>query len=365
MSGTWAWYRSWPVDLFVRLLHYTGLLCLVGLCRKRWGRRRLLILLYHRLVVPGQNSAICGLELDHPVSVAQFESHMRLLRWFGEPLPLDQAYRRLHQSDAGAKTLIAVTFDDGYRDNYEWGRPIWTRYRIPITLFPTIAPVDQTHWLWWDELVQIVGSGTLERDRLQRLFEALDQIVPEGNWRDPLPDRADGQAVAHFLFQRMVDLPLELRELVLSELRERMEAQPLDHPSASASEEDRLYINWDEVRTLAREGVHIGGLTVHHPKLSLESTDVASAEIAESRRVLEGQIGQPVTCFAMPGGFSDHRTGELLAQAGYQLAVTVEKGANYPDTNRYSLRRICLSWDQAHHLAFKLAFADWLFGSRR
>jgi peptidoglycan/xylan/chitin deacetylase (PgdA/CDA1 family) len=87
-------------------------------------------------------------------------------------------------------------------------------------------------------------------------------------------------------------------------------------------------------------------------------------EIAACRTRLERATGKPVASFAFPGGFYDTRELEIIRRAGYSLAVTVEKGVNYAEADPLRLRRISMSWDEPHHLAFKLAFADWLFRSK-
>jgi peptidoglycan/xylan/chitin deacetylase (PgdA/CDA1 family) len=357
-----AWYRSRPVDVLVRLLYYSGLLHLVGLVRRHLGPRRLLILLYHRLAVTGETTAISGLELDDPVPVERFERHLRVLRWFGEPLPLNAAFQRLHDSRETLRTFLAITFDDGYRDNYTLGRPIWTRHGIPVTLFPAIAQVDRGEWLWWDELARIVGAADFDEDQVRSLLEVLDELAPGPAWTDGLAGTCGREAFARFLFARMVRLPVDLREAVLGEVaRHLATVRPARPASACDTPSDRLYIDWEELRDLAREGVEIGGHTVRHPRLPCETAVVAEAEITTCRKLLWEKLQKPINCFAMPGGFYDDRDLALIARAGYRLAVTVEKGVNYRDTNPYRLRRISLSWDEPHHLAFKLAFADWLF----
>jgi len=90
------------------------------------------VLLYHR-VVPAAPS-------DDPfgnfVSVASFESQLRWLR--------DQSYRTvplpaLETIFSGAPALprrpIAITFDDGYADNYEHAWPLLKRYGFQATVF--------------------------------------------------------------------------------------------------------------------------------------------------------------------------------------------------------------------------------------
>lgn len=364
-----AWNRSWPVDLAVRLLYGCGFLHLVGLCRRWFGRKRLVILLYHRLAPAGGNAAIGGLEFDEPVPVDRFERHLKILRWFGEPQSLDRAYERLHDSDDPARTLISVTFDDGYRDNYTLGRPAWNRQGIPVTLFPAIAPVDQGEWLWWDELQQLVGDAEFDEQRVRTLLEVLDEIAPDPARNAGLPGQAGREEFARFLFQRIVDLPIELRESVLDELAKCFGTARPKRPAAVPAScdrthsADRLYINWKELAEMVAEGVAIGGHTVRHPRLPREPVAVAESEIADCRTLLEQATGKPVSSFAFPGGYYDTRELKLLREAGYSLAVTVEKGVNYPETDPLQLRRISLSWDEPHHLAFKLAFADWLFRS--
>jgi peptidoglycan/xylan/chitin deacetylase (PgdA/CDA1 family) len=358
------WYRSWPVDFAMRLVYWCGLFHLVGLFRKHLGRRRLLILLYHRIAPPGGDTAIAGLELDAFVRADQFDGHMKLLRWFGEPLPLDAAFERLRGSSVGPQALIAVTFDDGYRDNFTLGRPIWKRHGVPVTLFPAVSPVDRAEWLWWDELEWIIGHAHLEPGRLRPLAEALEDIAPGPGWPEVTKVAHDRDRLARLLLERMVDLPMELRGLVLTELAERLGvARPGRRHDTHAIEPDRLYLNWDELRAMTREGVRIGGHTMRHPRLPSEPASVAVEEITACRTALEQKLQEPITCFAMPGGFYGSREVQILARAGYHLAVTVEKGVNYPDTDPFRLRRISLSWDQPHHLALKLALGDWLFAS--
>ena len=369
MAQRKAWYRSWPIDLALRLLYGCGFVHLVGMCRRWFGRKRLIVLLYHRLAPAGGDTAIGALEFDDPVPVERFDRHLKILRWFGDPESLDRAFDRLHDPHDRARTLISVTFDYGYRDNYTLGRPVWQRRCVPVTLFPTIAAVDRGEWLWWDELQELVSGTELDEQRVRPLVESLDEIAPGSVWNCESSRQADRATFARFLFERMVDLPLELREAVLDELAKCFNKSRPSRPAAVPTDRDethsagRLYINWKELNEMVAEGVQIGGHTIRHPRLPREPIAVAESEIASCRMLLEETVGKPVSSFAFPGGFYDTRELNLLRQAGYRTAVTVEKGVNYPETDPFRLRRISLSWDEPHHLAFKLAFGDWLFPS--
>jgi peptidoglycan/xylan/chitin deacetylase (PgdA/CDA1 family) len=109
-------------------------------------------------------------------------------------------------------------------------------------------------------------------------------------------------------------------------------------------------LSWDEVRDISREPLFtIGAHTRTHPALPCLADDAAWTEISESKRDVEERIGRPVTSFAYPAGIYGRREVELVAKAGYRLAVTVEPGLNTLDTSPHVLRRMFI--DRRDNLA--------------
>jgi peptidoglycan/xylan/chitin deacetylase (PgdA/CDA1 family) len=47
------------------------------------------------------------------------------------------------------KPFIIMTFDDGYRDNYEYALPIFEEMKIPFTVYITNSFPDKTAFFWW------------------------------------------------------------------------------------------------------------------------------------------------------------------------------------------------------------------------
>jgi peptidoglycan/xylan/chitin deacetylase (PgdA/CDA1 family) len=80
--------------------------------------------------------------------------------------------------------------------------------------------------------------------------------------------------------------------------------------------------------------------TVTHPNLLALEDAAARAEIVDSKRELEGWLGRPVTAFCYPAGLFGPRDERLVAEAGFELAVSCEPGVNDEATPPYALRRI-------------------------
>ena len=67
--------------------------------------------------------------------------------------------------------------------------------------------------------------------------------------------------------------------------------------------------------------------------------DALVYELAESRRVLQAHLKQPVNAFCYPNGNCDERSASAVATAGYSLAVTTDWGHNGKMSDRFRLRR--------------------------
>ena len=103
----------------------------------------------------------------------------------------------------------------------------------------------------------------------------------------------------------------------------------------------RPVLRWNDLERLAAdELVELGAHTHTHPVLPQLSEREAREEIEGSRREIEERTGATVTAFAYPAGLYSARHRELVAAAGYSLAVTTDPGLNVRGTSRFSLRRM-------------------------
>ena len=107
--------------------------------------------------------------------------------------------------------------------------------------------------------------------------------------------------------------------------------RPLDVPElaaeAAAQPDELATMNWDEVRTIATDGVEIGSHTVSHPHLPLLSDAELDRELSESRARVEDEVGRPCRFFAYPFGEHDERVQEAVRRAGYEAAFALAAGA--------------------------------------
>ena len=106
-------------------------------------------------------------------------------------------------------------------------------------------------------------------------------------------------------------------------------------------------ITWDQLRKLKRAGFSIGSHSIAHSDLSKMKADETEKdylarlkqEIFRSKQVIDAKLDQNTMIFAYPFGRHNAVSVSMARQAGYKLAVTVDRGGNPFFTDPYLLKR--------------------------
>jgi len=120
---------------------------------------RLPILMYHRVVAPGQGDSGPGAQNPaYRLPLPLFWEQMHLLREGGYPTP---TLNRLLDSDAGPvqDQSVVITFDDGWVDNYTNALPVLVETGLKATLFVVTGFVGRKGYLNWRQLAEMQGKG--------------------------------------------------------------------------------------------------------------------------------------------------------------------------------------------------------------
>jgi peptidoglycan/xylan/chitin deacetylase (PgdA/CDA1 family) len=251
-----------------------------------------------------------------------FESHMRYVARYYTVVSLRELMARM-EDPRRPDNLVAITFDDGYQDNYLCALPILRRYGLPATIFVTTGPVDTREPLWFETLAEAVQTS--RREYLD--FEIADRRL----WLRTAPERAKTRDTLYAMLRGM---PNADREEWLSRILRAL--------GAGDTERRNRMLTWDQMRKMKRHGIDFGGHTVTHPFLSRLTHEEAVWQVTHCRNRIQQELQCKVDHFAYPSGrgqdFSSWNK-DILTQAGYRAAFTTIWGVNDPATDRMELRR--------------------------
>jgi peptidoglycan/xylan/chitin deacetylase (PgdA/CDA1 family) len=291
---------------------------------------RFLVLCYHRVNDSG-----------HPffggMPLALFREQMEVLRERFCVSFLHELVERAAAGDVPANA-VAITFDDGYRDNYDYAYPILRELSVPATIFLVTDAIDGNRLIWHD-----------------RVFDALDRtsadrVVFEGKAL-PLGALAQKHAALAEVLSFLRNAAPPARDDGIDSLLEQ-----LGIVTPPTEGWDKL--NWDQIREMRANGVCFGAHTLDHPILSRVSEAEARRQIHESKERIASELDTPVTDFAYPNGRSvdfDATTKRILGEEGFRCAVTTIGGANDASSDPFTLRRVGMWGDDPYLSALRLA----------
>ena len=111
---------------------------------------------------------------------------------------------------------------------------------------------------------------------------------------------------------------------------------------------ERVFLNWDEIKEMKKSGlIEFGSHTVSH-KILKKLTDVEiNRELIESKETLirENVNDGKFIPFCYPSGVYDRKIEKMVEDAGYDLAVSTQKGWNSLKAHPFTLRRIGIHQD--------------------
>jgi len=198
------------------------------------------------------------------------------------------------------KPFIVMTFDDGYKDNFDYALPIFDEFKIPFTVYVTNCFPNRNAFLWWYALEDIL----LKNERIELADGAQFEC----------PTKKDKERIF-----------LELRDRILKMNQDRLEedfrALFCRYQYDSRSVNDSLCLSWDEIRKM---GSHpcctIAAHTVNHRALNQLTDNQLHYEIEQSKAEIEAQTGRPVRHFSYPFG-TPNEVGErekvFVKQCGF------------------------------------------------
>lgn len=99
---------------------------------------------------------------NNPLSVTptEFEQQMSYFKTYNfHVVSLDQIYDYLQNGTQLPTKPVAITFDDGYLDNYTYAFPILQKYGYPATIFAITSLVGKKGYITWEQAREMAKNG--------------------------------------------------------------------------------------------------------------------------------------------------------------------------------------------------------------
>jgi peptidoglycan/xylan/chitin deacetylase (PgdA/CDA1 family) len=272
----------------------------LGVYKPERAAKGLKILLYHG-VVPDFDPTF----KSRFIGVDDFRRHLENYKRNFNVVSLSDAFQGKLRSDV---LNLVLTFDDGYRNNYQYAAPLLQEFNLPAAFFITGMNAWNPAILWADML-----------DLFQR-FNDMPLVIGGSEFRKDergfYRSQSDGKYLNKVIKEKgSLEFKLQFYEAC-------MQGDVSFLGNASMQKYHQLMED-AEIRELAENTLFtIGSHGFYHNNLGNIPLKEAVDEVLKSKKYLEDLIGKNVNSIAFPDGSYSEKLPEALHHAGFdnQLA---------------------------------------------
>jgi len=192
---------------------------------------------------------------------------------------------------------INISFDDGFRDVYDYAYPLFKALQIPFTIFLVGNFPEGTSDLWWIQMEQYYSDDV---DGFEASMKRIYQS--NRNMRDAMHVLTDSEP---------------------------------DYELCS-----RLALSWSQLKEMVNSGwCTIGSHSMTHPGLTRLCLDEVRKELLDSRKVIEENLGVKVKHLSYPHSMFNADIQKIVKELGFQSATLGYGGKVRIKDNPYQLNR--------------------------
>jgi len=286
----------------------------------RTHSNQLRVFALHRVDFPEQHPELYpGVHSGTP---HQFERMLIAIERCATFVSLAEVLQSIHSGRKLPKQATLVTFDDAYQsfDDFAW--PLMKARGIPATLFVATSFPDQPeNRFWWDRLYHAIMHTNIKAIQIENESWSISTIAERSSAAQRLMKKI--KRMSHADAMMLVDS-------VLAELE-------IESPQ-------NCVISWKRLNQLAQEGVTLAAHSHTHPLLNRQGIDEVREEIRRSRTEIIERTNTTPAAFAYPAGGVTQDVAKVVAEEGFELAFTTERGCNLLESSDFfQLKRFNVS----------------------
>ena len=265
------------------------------------------------------------------ICAAQFDQLLADLSEVGSPVSMTDIVEATLSQKTLPPRAFAVTFDDGFENNYSVAAPILKRYGVPATFYVTTNFIDHNRLSWIDEIEYAVEN-----------VDVVHLAQPFATATDTFRTVEEKQELLDGI-RRYVKSHPSLDPYAFAEaFRRGVEVGP---PIPDSALDQKL--TWDQIRELQRDALFtIGGHGVTHRILTHLDASELESEVRTSIERVHSETNHVPVLYSYPEGLAHCYSDEViksLKQNGILSCPTAEDGINVIGDDLFRLKRIMVT----------------------
>lgn len=279
--------------------------------RKRIPMDEVIVLMYHGVV---KDSWSLAEDNWLQVKESEFRRQMQHLKKHFDVVDLGTAIRETpHQQNTSQKPKVAITFDDGYMNNYTVAYPILKELQLPATIFVVTNMIDNNNLFWYDR-IRTAMKNSLTTEQITNTIESFKDNHP--HTIDAIVDQfiINQEAKGKIKFVDPKEVSQTYGTLSLEAIHDMGQTGLIKFDSHTSAHEIVIHMKFEEVK------------------------ESITNSVEKLKKLIPTDALASVFCF--PNGWFNNTHMRLVQDLGFNGAVSTEPRRWSKVDNLYSIPRI-------------------------
>tara|TARA_Y100000590_G_scaffold470608_1_gene666871 strand:- start:12018 stop:12887 length:870 start_codon:yes stop_codon:yes gene_type:complete len=286
--------------------------------------------------LPGHNYNPYGTIINKDI----FELQIKYLSKNYHIVTLDDLFNKKKLDTRKNYTNIAITFDDGYCDNYTYAYPILKKMGLSATFFLPTDFIGKKIPIWDWQLAKMLNNNDnnviVENEKNNSIVINRKDFNHRNNdfiWN---------------LSKYLKYLVPEKRDYIMKSI-----ARQLGHSESSLFEDQDRCLNWNEIHEMKKNNMQFGSHGCSHTSFKKLESKFLKKELETSKNIIENELGSVCKYIALPFGSGDdydQDTIENVKKVGFEKCFLNIHGYNKFNSDPYLMKRIIMNNEKKYKL---------------
>lgn len=288
------------------------------------NRKKVVVIMYHG-VVDEELSPFAWTQIP----LQKFEQQIEYISKKYHVLPLTTVVEKLINNEKLPEYSLAITFDDGLKNNYTTAFPVLKRFNLPAAIFLTTYNIGSNRLLWFDKLYLAI------KETKKTSIDLKEDGLVEG--AIATPDEKNQTLLA--LTNHMKGLQRNEKDILLNKVLNKLGAGSAEVQDANPFKS----LDWDEIISMSQSKlISFGAHTETHNIMTRMTKEEVLQEIEISKKKIEEKLKTPCLLFAFPNGQREDFNNEIkdaVKNRGFLCSFTTIAKFNESCTDPFELGR--------------------------
>ncbi len=262
----------------------------------------------------------------------KFIKQMKFLKKNYNMISIDDIYHHIKNKIPFSKKDVAISFDDGFKNNFTIAAPILNKLKIPAIFYLCPRSINKNEMFWVDQIETCIDK--CKKSKIEITYLGL------GNFN------LDNVKKKIFIIKKIKKICKNLNIHKKNKLIKILKKKTSVEPNIKSSKNYEV-ANWKIIKKISKNNLFtLGGHSLSHDILTKMNTRELNYNIVKTIEIIKNKTGVNVEHFSYPEGKFDNNVIKYLKKNNIKSAPIATGFKNTHNTNLYKIKRVMVGFEK-------------------